>query len=94
YEVANVLRRQVLAGKLDHGSASLAHRDLVALPIDYYPYQTVADRIWQLRNNLSAYDAAHVSVAELLAASLITLDARLAGATGPACPILAYRPVS
>lgn len=94
YEVTNVLRRRTASDQLDTGSATLAHRDLVVLPVDYYPYSTVADRVWQLRDNLTAYDAAYVSLAELLAAPLVTLDARMARAAGPACPVLAFRPVS
>lgn len=92
YEVSNVLRRRAMAGSLDDGEASLAHRDLVALATELYPYAAVANRAWQLRHNLTCYDAAYVALAELLAVPLVTLDARIARATGPHCQVLAYQP--
>jgi predicted nucleic acid-binding protein len=109
FEVGNILRRHALAGLLDASAAALAHADLVALPIDLYPYAAVADRVWELRANLTepvfvrncgprklrsssftVYDASYVALAELLAASLVTLDARLVRAPGARCPMLAY----
>jgi predicted nucleic acid-binding protein len=90
FEVSNVLRRHVLAGILDSSSAALAHADLVALPLDLYPYTALADRIWQLRTNLTAYDAAYVALAELVNAPLVTLDGRLSRTPGIGCRILAY----
>jgi predicted nucleic acid-binding protein len=90
FEAANVLRRQVLAGVMDATAATLAHADLLALPVDLYPYAGLADRTWQMRQNLSCYDASYVSLAELFDVTLITLDARLARAPGTRCTILAY----
>jgi predicted nucleic acid-binding protein len=90
FEVSNILRRHALAGILDASAATLAHADLVALPIDLYPYEIVANRAWELRANVTAYDAAYVALAELLAAPLITLDQRLARAPGTRCRILTY----
>ena len=90
FEVSNILRRHALAGILDAGAATLAHADLVALPIDLYPYEIVANRAWELRANFTAYDAAYVALAELLAAPLITLDQRLARAPGARCRMLTY----
>jgi predicted nucleic acid-binding protein len=91
-EAANILRRHALAGILDATAATLAHADLVDLPVDLYPYRAVHDRAWELRNNLTVYDAAYVAIAELLSAPLVTLDARIAGAAGPKCSVVAYRP--
>lgn len=91
YEAGNVLRRRVSAGSLDASAATLAHRDLVALDAEFYPYLAVAGRSWELRENLTVYDAAYVALAELLGAPLLTLDARLARAPGPRCEILAYQ---
>jgi predicted nucleic acid-binding protein len=88
FEVANILRRHALAGVLDHSAATLAHADLVALAVELYPYATLADRIWALRHTLTAYDAAYVALAEMLAAPVVTLDARLGHAAGTA--VLAY----
>jgi predicted nucleic acid-binding protein len=92
FEVSNILRRHALAGILDASAATLAHADLVALPVVLYPYEAVAERVRQLRSNITAYDAAYVALAELLAAPLVTLDERLARAPGTRCPIVAYQP--
>ncbi|HET6534361.1 MAG TPA: type II toxin-antitoxin system VapC family toxin [Actinoplanes sp.] len=90
FEVSNILRRQTLAGLLDSSEATLAHSDLIALPVDLHPYVGLADRVWQLRKNLTVYDASYVALAELLGTALITLDRRMARATGPRCSIVAY----
>ncbi len=90
FEVGNILRRHALAGVLDASAATLAHADLVALPVGLYPYAALAERVWELRANITAYVASYVAVAELAAAPLVTLDAKLADATGPTCKILAY----
>lgn len=90
FEASNILRRHALAGVLDASAATLAHADLLALPVDLYPYAGLAERVWELRANLTAYDASYAALAELLAAPLVTLDARLSRASGPKCSILAY----
>lgn len=90
FEVSNILRRHALAGILNASDAALTHTDLVALPVDLYPYTALAERVWQLRANVTAYDASYVALAELIAAPLVTLDAKLAAAPGPTCQILAY----
>lgn len=92
FEAANVIRRRAAAGALDASAATLAHTDLTALAVELYPYDALAGRVWQLRHNLTCYDAAYVALAELLAIPLVTLDVRIAAATGPRCPVLAYRP--
>lgn len=90
FEVSNILRRQVLAGLLDASSATLAHADLLALPVDLYPYAGLGDRVWQLRGNLTSYDASYVALAEILGATLVTLDNRLARAHRTRCAIITY----
>ncbi len=90
FEAGNILRRHALAGILDPSAATLAHTDLVALPVVLYPYTGLAERVWHLRADLTVYDASYVALAELLAAPLVTLDARLARAPGAQCSILAY----
>jgi predicted nucleic acid-binding protein len=90
FEASNILRRHALAGILDTSAATLAHTDLVALPVDLYPYVGLAERVWELRANLTVYDASYVALAELTTAPLITLDARLSRASGTQCQILAY----
>lgn len=87
-EVANVLRRQVAAGELSSDNASMAHTDLVALPVELFPYQPFARRVWELRENVTAYDAWYVALAESLDAPLLTLDLRLASAPGLRCRIV------
>jgi predicted nucleic acid-binding protein len=84
-EVANILRRVVLAGDLSADVAALAHGDLVRLRIDLVPYEAHAERVWSLRDNLTAYDGWYVALAEALEVPLITLDRRVARATGPRC---------
>lgn len=84
-EVANVLRRAVSAGEISDDVASLAHADLLGLRVELVAYDTVAPRIWELRHNLTAYDAWYVAVAELLDAPLATVDQRLVGSPGPRC---------
>jgi predicted nucleic acid-binding protein len=84
-EVSNVLRRAVLAGSLGRDIAALAHRDLTHLPITVFPFDVLADRIWELHPTVTAYDAAYVALAEELDAPLWTLDRRLVAASGPRC---------
>ena len=84
-EVANVLRRSVLAGEVSADSASLAHSDLLDLSLDLFAYGPFADRVWELRSGVSAYDAWYVAVAEWLDAPLATLDRRLSRAQGARC---------
>jgi predicted nucleic acid-binding protein len=84
-EVANILRRAVLTRDLTDDVASLAHGDLQALPVELFPYEPFADRVWELRGSIAAYDGWYVALAESVDASLVTLDARLARASGPRC---------
>ena len=84
-EAANVLRRAVLGGDISGDIASLAHADLIDLDIVFFPYQPFAARVWELRGNVSAYDAWYVAMAEALDVPFATLDRRLQGAPGPRC---------
>ena len=84
-EASNVLRRAQLAGQLDSTAASLAFQDLRRLPVRTVPFDPLADRVWALRANLTAYDAAYVAAAEALDAPLATLDMTLVNSPGPAC---------
>lgn len=87
-EVANVLRRSAAAGQVGPDTASLAHADLLDLPIAYVGYGPLGERAWELRSTVSSYDAAYVALAERLDAPLATLDARLTRAPGPRCRFL------
>jgi len=81
-EFAQVLRRQVREGTLGRKRAEEAIEDLGALRVTRYAPALLLKRIWRLRQNLSAYDAAYVALAEQLKAPLITRDRRLAAAPG------------
>ena len=81
-EVAHALRRYAISGQIDAERGRAALDILAGLPLNRYPHRFLLPRIWDLRNNLSAYDAAYVALAETLDAPLITRDHRLAGASG------------
>ncbi len=82
FEAANVLRRLERNGTLPPSEAVLAHADLLALPLQLWPYAVLGPRVWELRGNFTAYHAAYVALAELLDAPLLSLDARMARAAG------------
>jgi len=87
-EAANVLRRLERAKLLSRLEATAAHGDLVQLDVTLVSYEPFAERVWELRGNLSSYDAWYVAVAELADMPLATLDKRLTRATGPGCEFL------
>lgn len=87
-ETANVLHRSALAGEISADTASLAHRDLLSLRLELFPYSACAERVWELRPDVTAYDAWYVALAETLDVSLATLDAKLSRAAGPRCAFL------
>ena len=86
-EVVSVLRRQLSVGKLDARRAQLALDDLLEIPIQRAPHRPLLRRCWELRDNLSVYDAAYVALAEALDAPLVTADARLAKAPRVRCAV-------
>ena len=81
-EAAQVLRRYAQAGEIDGRRGREAMADLADMPIRRYPHDVLLPRVWDLRHNLTAYDAAYVALAEALDAPLVTRDRRLAGAAG------------
>ena len=91
-EVTSVLRRQQAVGQLDLRRAHLALDDLLDLPIGRVPHAPLLLRCWELRDNLTVYDAAYVALAEALGTVLLTADARLADAPGLRCPVELLRP--
>jgi len=91
-EASNILRRSALAGAISAQDASLAYSDLLDLRVELFPYAPFAARIWDLRDNVTCYDAWYVALAEALNAPLATLDARLARASGPRCRFLVTAP--
>lgn len=86
-EVASVLRRQLSIGKLDTRRGRMALDDLLALPVERASHRPLLARCWELRDNLSVYDAAYVALAEALGTPLLTADARLAKAPGLKCAV-------
>ena len=87
-EVANILRRASVARTISRDAASMAYSTLTMLPVELIPFAPLADRIWELRSNVTAYDAWYVALAETLDLSLATLDLRLAQAPGTRCAFL------
>jgi predicted nucleic acid-binding protein len=83
-EIAQALRRYAREGKLALTEAAEAIDDLHDLDLNRHAHEPLLDRIWQLRENFSAYDAAYIALAEALDAVLLTCDARLARAPGAA----------
>ena len=86
-EVAHVLRKHVLGGRLDEGRAAEALADLDELPLDRFAARPLLARIWELRHNLSGYDATYVALAEALDAALITSERRLLDVPATASPV-------
>ena len=81
-EVTQVLRRYALAGTFSAERGTEALEDLSGFPIVRYPHQPFLSRIWNLRHNVTAYDAAYLALAEAIDAPLVTRDAKLASAAG------------
>ena len=79
-EIAQVIRRYVAAGELQAERGRAALTDLADMPLQRYPHIFMLPRIWELRHNLTAYDATYVALAEALDAELLTRDKRLAAA--------------
>ncbi|MDQ3977996.1 MAG: type II toxin-antitoxin system VapC family toxin [Actinomycetota bacterium] len=86
-EVLSAWRRLAAGGDIDERRATLAIADLQALRIDRIRHEPLLRRCWELRVNLTVYDAAYVALAELLDTTLVTADLGLAKAPGTRCPI-------
>jgi len=87
-EVANALRRHVLAERVSSDNAASALAELEDLDVAMVGFLPHVDRVWELRSSVSAYDAWYVALAEELDAPLATLDGRLASAPGTRCTFL------
>lgn len=90
-EVIQTLRRLVRSGQVSRDRSSAVLEDLADLPLTRYSHVALADRIWELRENVSAFDGAYVALAEALDAPLVTSDAALARAPGTRARIEVYR---
>ena len=90
-ETTAVLRKRRLTGSITNQRFAAAITDLEDLDFDRYPTLRFMARAYQLRANVTAYDAAYVALAEELGCELLTADERLASAPGPRCPIRVLR---
>jgi len=81
-EVAQVIRRYTISGQLSTERALTALAYFLDLPLHCHPHEFLLPRVWELRHNLTAYDAAYIALAEMLEAPLLTHDRRLASAAG------------
>jgi len=86
-EVASGLRRRVIAQHMRADAGWAALDTWRRLGMTRYPVFSLLDRVWELRDNLSAYDASYIALAELLDCSLLTADARLGRAPGIRCSV-------
>ena len=86
-EVASAWRRDVRTGRLDERRAQLALDDLAALRLVRVSHHPFMGRIWELRHNLTPYDAAYVALAEALGATLLTVDGRSTRAPSLRCAV-------
>ena len=89
--VAHALRSQVLRGTVGAADAQTALARWARLGVRRYAVVGLLRRIWELRDNVTAYDASYVALAEALGCHLVTADGRLAQAPGPRCPITVLR---
>jgi predicted nucleic acid-binding protein len=90
-EATNILRRLELAKQITTAEAIAAHEDLMQLNIELFSFEPFAERVWELRHDLTSYDAWYVAVTEALRLPLATLDERLARTKGPTCRFLTPR---
>jgi predicted nucleic acid-binding protein len=86
-EVLQVLRRYSARGEIAEARGREALSDLADLPVARYPHEALLERVWELRDSLSAYDGVYVALAEALGAALVTCDGRLGRAHGHAATI-------
>ena len=84
-EAGNILRRLELVGRSDAHDIHDAFASLMRLEVELFSFMPFADRVWELRHNLTCYDAWYVALAEMLDCPLVTLDRRLSRAPGPTC---------
>lgn len=90
-EIAHALRGQVRRGAVAADGARVALERWARLGVERFGVVGLLPRMWELRENLTAYDATYVALAEALGCGLLTADARLGRAPGPTCPITIVR---
>jgi predicted nucleic acid-binding protein len=89
-EVAQVLRRYARTNTISPTRARQALDDYSNMPLNRYPHDVLLPRIWGLRHNLTAYDAAYIALAEALSATLLTCDQALASSPGHRAKVLVF----
>lgn len=87
-EATNILRRMEQSGQVSRLEATASFRDLLRLDVELYPFSPLAERIWELRANVTSYDAWYVALAEALDNPLFTLDRKLSKASGIQCDVV------
>ena len=87
-ETSNILRRLERAGEISRLEATTGFRDLLRLDLTLFPFAPFAERVWELRSNVTGYDAWFVALAEALDCPLVTLDLKLRRADGPRCDVV------
>lgn len=87
-EVTNIIRRLERAREITEQEANAAYADFMELDLYLHPFEPFSDRVWELRHNVTSYDAWYVALAESLGLPLATLDTRLAATKGPSCRFL------
>lgn len=91
-ESTDILRRMERADILSRIEANGAQADLLGMEVELFPFAPFARRVWELRSNLTSYDAWYVALAEALDCPLLTLDRRLSRAPGPKCAFILPAP--
>ena len=87
-EAANVLRRLARGRAITEADANAAFEDLMELNVELHEFEALSERVWELRHNVTSYDAWYIALAEALDLPLATLDGRLVKAQGPKCRFL------
>ena len=87
-ETANILRGLELTGRSDPYDVHSAFASLMRIEVQLFSFTPFADRVWELRHNLTSYDAWYVALAEWLDCPLVTLDQRLSRSPGPTCEFI------
>lgn len=91
-EATNIFRRAVLAGRVSADVGAQAVADLTNLRVWLFPFEPFAQRVWQLRDTVTSYDAWYIALAEQLDVDLVTVDQRLARAPGVTCRFVTSPP--
>jgi predicted nucleic acid-binding protein len=90
-ETTNIIRRLERQGAIATPDANAAQEDMMLLPIELFGFAPFATRVWELRQNITSYDAWYVALAEAIGCPMATLDGRLARARNAACTFVTYK---